>query len=169
VRLNFHFRFGLYAAFAVLVVSGALWLVADGLKDAPDGETWQAISANLLMLHGGAAMITLMLLGALGPLHVLRSWRAKKNRLTGGTMVAVNAVLVITAFGLYYLGSELLRPSISNVHLISGFLLPFLLGLHIVQGRRARLKSQVQRGCAKATPTHKLVPSEALRTTALSE
>jgi hypothetical protein len=64
----------------------------------------------LLMAHGGAAMLTLMLLGALFPLHIFRAWRAKKNRLTGIIMIACNAMLIATAFGLYYLASETLRP-----------------------------------------------------------
>jgi hypothetical protein len=39
------------------------------LKEAPNGELWQQ-AAYLLMIHGGAAMLTLMLLGALFPVHV---------------------------------------------------------------------------------------------------
>jgi hypothetical protein len=142
VRLSFRLRYALYAAFSALFVSGALWLVADSLKDAADGEGWQAMSANLLMFHGGAAMVTLLLLGALIPVHVVRSWRAKRNRVTGGTMVALNATLIVTAFGLYYIGSELLRPWISNIHLAAGLSLPLLLLVHILRGRLARPGSQ---------------------------
>jgi len=60
--------------------------------------------------HGGAAMVTLLLLGALIPVHVMRAWRSRKNRVSGSAMVTFNAVLIVTAFGLYYLGSETLRP-----------------------------------------------------------
>src|SRR5215470_15083349 len=80
LRLNRQFRYAIYGALAALFLSGVLWILADGLKDSPEGETWQAMSANLLMVHGGAAMLTLMLLGALVPMHVLRGWRAGKNR-----------------------------------------------------------------------------------------
>ena len=146
MRLNFRFRYALYAAFSTLFISGALWLAADSLKDAPDGERWQAISANLLMVHGGAAMMTLMLLGAMVPIHLSRAWRAKRNRWTGSVMVVLNAILIITAFGLYYFGGEEVRPWMSNVHLGAGFSLPLLLFIHILRGRGARPRARLPLG-----------------------
>ena len=137
LQLSFRFRFALYSAFSALFVTGAGWLVADGLKDAPSGDLWQSIAANLLMVHGGAAMVTLLLLGALVPLHVRRSWRAKRNRGTGTTMVTFNAVLIATAFGLYYFGSDALRPWISNVHIGVGLSLPILFLVHVFIGKRS--------------------------------
>jgi len=100
------------------------------------GETWQTAAARLLMLHGGAAMATLMLLGALAPLHLARAWRSRRNRLTGGAMFCFNAVLVATSFGLYYAGSELLRIWVSNIHTALGLCLPALFLLHVRIGRR---------------------------------
>ena len=82
------------------------WLVADQLKEAPNGEFWQAATANLLMIHGAAAMIALLLLGGLFPSHIVRAWRGRLNRMSGSVMVFCNTVLIVTAFGLYYLGSE---------------------------------------------------------------
>ena len=146
MRLDFRFRYALYAAFSTLFISGALWLAADSLKDAADGEGWQAISANLLMVHGGAAMMTLMLLGAMVPIHLLRAWRAKRNRWTGGVMAVLNAILIVTAFGLYYLGGEEVRPWMSNIHLCAGFSLPLLLFIHILRGRRARPRARLPLG-----------------------
>jgi cyanate permease len=146
VRLDFRFRYALYAAFSTLFISGALWLAADSLKDAADGEGWQAISANLLMVHGGAAMVTLMLFGAMVPIHLLRAWRAKRNRWTGSVMAVLNAILIITAFGLYYLGGEEVRPWMSNIHLGAGFSLPLLLFIHILRGRRARPRARLPSG-----------------------
>ena len=146
MRLDFRFRYALYAAFSTLFISGALWLAADSLKDAPDGEGWQAISANLLMVHGGAAMVTLMLFGAMVPIHLLRAWRAKRNRWTGGVMAVLNAILIITAFGLYYLGGEEVRPWMSNIHLGAGFSLPLLLFIHILRGRGARPRARLPLG-----------------------
>ena len=108
---------------------------ADRLKES--GEQWQEIAANLLMVHGGAAMATLLLLGALVPLHVQRAWRAGKNRAAGVAMVTLNAVLIVTAFGLYYSGSETLRPWMSDVHLWVGLAFPLLLLIHVVLGRRS--------------------------------
>ena len=129
------FRFALYAAFAVLFVSGAAWLVADRWKET--SELAQEIAADLLMVHSGAAMVALLLLGALVPLHVQRGWRAARNRIAGAAMVTLNAVLIVTAFGLYYTGAETLRPWMSDVHIGVGFALPILLVIHIALGRRS--------------------------------
>jgi len=135
LRLKPAFRFALYTAFAVLFVSGATWLVADRWKET--SELAQEAAADLLMVHGGAAMVALLLLGALVPLHVQRGWRAARNRIAGAAMVTFNSVLVVTAFGLYYAGSETLRPWMSDVHIGVGFALPILLVIHIALGRRS--------------------------------
>ena len=136
MRLNPYLRWAVYTVFVLLFVSGAAWLLADQFKDSTNGELWQAAGANLLMVHGGAATATLLLLGALFPLHMQRAWRAHKNRMTGIAMVTLNTILVVTSFGLYYLGSEMLRPWISDAHIAVGLTLPILLLIHIVLGRR---------------------------------
>jgi hypothetical protein len=138
LRLDPRVRFALYAAFALLVVTGAVWLVADQLKDSPEGELWQRVAASMLMVHGGVAMATLLLLGALFPLHIRLGWRSGRNRLTGPAMVALNAVLIVTAFGLYYSGSDAVRPWMSDVHVVLGFALPALFVGHVLLGRRSR-------------------------------
>jgi hypothetical protein len=136
LRLKPSFRFAIYAAFAVLLLTGAGWLVADWQKDISSDEFWQQSVAYLLMVHGGAAMVTLLLLGALIPLHVMRAWRSRKNRVSGSAMASFNAVLIVTAFGLYYLGSETLRPWISWIHIVAGFSLALWFPVHIIWGRR---------------------------------
>lgn len=136
LRLKTSFRYSLYAAFAVLVLTGAGWLLADWQKNIAADEIWQEIAANLLMVHGGTAMLTLLLLGALIPTHLLRAWRSRKNRISGLIMATFNTVLVVTAFGLYYLGSEAVRPWMSWIHLCAGFALAVMLPLHVWLGRR---------------------------------
>jgi hypothetical protein len=138
LRLSPRLRLAIYGVFTTLVVTGVVWLVADRFKDGPDGETWQIAAAWLLMAHGGGAMVTLLLLGALGPLHIQRGWRARKNRVAGTGMIAANVVLIVTAFGLYYFGAETLRPWTSDLHIGIGFALPILLAVHVALGRGSR-------------------------------
>ncbi len=126
----------MYAAFATLALTGAGWLVADWQKNIAGDEIWQQVAANLLMVHGGVAMLALLLLGALIPVHLLRAWRSRKNLISGSIMATFNATLIVTAFGLYYLGSEQVRPWISWIHLSVGFALSLMLPLHIWLGRR---------------------------------
>jgi len=138
LRLNPGLRLWTYAAFAALLASGTAWLIADQLKDSESGETAQWIAAEALMIHGILAMIVLVLLGAMIPLHVQRSWRAGKNRLSGGLMVAINVILVGTAAGLYYAGSEWLRTIAADIHIGIGIALPVIVVAHVILGRRER-------------------------------
>ena len=127
----------LYAAVAVLFLTGAAWLAADAVAEGPGLGAWAGTGTLLLMIHGGAAMALLLLLGALFPLHVLPGWRLDRNRASGGAMVVLDALLIVTAFGLYYLGSEQLRAWTSDLHIGFGLALPPLLLLHVVLGKRA--------------------------------
>jgi len=145
LRLDPGLRVLNYAAFAALFVTGAFWLIADALKDSPSGEGWQAIAADLLMLHGITAMLALVLLGALIPLHMRLSWRAGKNRVSGLVMATANAALVATACGLYYAGSDALRTFAADIHIAVGLALPALIVTHIVLGRRTRIAPSRER------------------------
>jgi hypothetical protein len=148
LRLEPGLRFCNHAAVATLSATGAIWLIADTLK-TPDGEElWQLIGANMLMLHGLAAMIALVVLGAMIPMHVLRCWRAGKNRISGTAMAGTNAVLVITAWGLYYAGSEGLRTFVADLHIAVGIALPVLVATHVALGRRAT--KRVYRECTRS-------------------
>ncbi len=120
----------------MLALTGTGWLAADWQKDLSSDEIWQQSIAYLLMIHGGTAMVALLLLGALIPVHLIRAWRRRKNRISGSVMVTFNAILILTAFGLYYLGSEALRPWMSWIHMAAGFPLVLLFPVHIYLGRR---------------------------------
>jgi len=145
LRLEPSLRFWSYAVLATLLATGAIWLVSDMLKTSGDEELWQAIAANMLMLHGMTAMIALVLLGAVIALHVRHSWRAGRNRISGAVMAGANAVLVATACGLYYAGSDLLRTFVADVHIGVGIALPALVVTHVVLGRRSRMRASPER------------------------
>lgn len=83
-------------------------------------------------------MVTLVLLGSLLTLHVRRAWLAGRNRRSGTLLLALNAVLALSGYALYYSGGETLRALASNVHLALGLALPVLLVAHIALGRRTR-------------------------------
>jgi hypothetical protein len=136
LRLEPRFRGALYAVASALAVTGIAWLLVDRLKPIDLTEAWQRIAANLLMLHGGAAMLMLLLLGAIVPMHVAVAWQRGKNRVTGTMMLVSNAVLIATAFALYYSGSEMWRHQASVLHIGFGLGLPALWALHVWRGKR---------------------------------
>jgi hypothetical protein len=137
LRLESRFRRLFYATVTVLYVTGVVWLLLEWPSHDPGAEAWRRVATYLLMLHGGAAMLTLVVLGALLPVHTLVSWRRGENRWTGMVMLAANAILVVTAFGLYYLGSEAFRRWTSDVHIVVGLGVPILVAAHVLAGRSA--------------------------------
>ncbi len=138
--LNRALRAALYAVLAVLLLTGAVWLALqvrpDPFQPAGEGSAW---APHLLAIHGGAAMLFLVLLGALIPLHIQANWARDRNRWTGVVMLAINAALIVTAYGLYYSGSDSLRGWASDLHIGAGFTLPAWVGVHVWLGRRTRL------------------------------
>ena len=136
LRLEPRLRGTLYAVASALLVTGIAWLLVDRLKPIYLMETWQRTAAYLLMLHGGAAMLMLLLLGAIIPMHVAVAWPRGKNRVTGSMMLVSNAVLIGTAFALYYSGSETWRHQASLLHIGFGLGLPVLWALHVWRGKR---------------------------------
>jgi cation transport ATPase len=138
-----------------------VWMLADKMKNNPDAdsEMWSQAATFLLTLHGGAAMVTLMLLGALGPMHVQRAWRAKTNRASGIASIILYGLLIATAFGLYYLGSEAVRPWISYVHIAFGLAVPAVITAHVMIGR-AGTATNAQRARVRRPTAATLVPAD---------
>ncbi len=129
-----------YASLILLWTSGCLWLGFHyflsssgelGLGPHPLQSWW-------LKLHGLAAMGSLIIFGSLMPGHIRKAWQHRKNRGSGGSLIATMIALTLTGYALYYVGGEELRPLISLTHWIWGLAMAPLIGLHIVLGRRTR-------------------------------
>jgi len=113
-------RRSLYATAAVLVVTGAAWLAvhyaraADALPSP--AEPW------LMRVHGLAAFVALLLLGALAASHVPRGWRLAERRgwpsqrRTGVILCGLGVALVLTGYLLYYFAPDNIRPALGWVH-----------------------------------------------------
>ena len=142
MRLDRWVRLSLYGLVAALVLTGGGWWTLDWRGDLALGSAWRQAGSYLLMVHGGAAMLALLVLGALIPLHVRPGWTSGNSRVSGVLMLAVNAALVVTAFGLYYIAHEALRRWTGTLHAAIGFGLPLLLVAHVLLGRRRRVEQR---------------------------
>ena len=131
MRLSARFRAVLYLGVGVLLVTGASWL-------GVDRTAWPETATYLMRFHGGAAMVMLVLLGALLPLHVRLGWRRSRNVASGTVMLGLIAILIGTAYALYYVGSETGRYWTSVLHITIGFALPVMVTGHVLLGRRTR-------------------------------
>ena len=134
IRLDALRRRALYALVASLVASGAVWLFmhqrrADDALPSPI-EPW------MMKIHGGAAMLTIYLLGSMLYSHMLNAWQRRRNRASGGIAAATLLLLALTGYGLYYFGGDPLRRGTEWLHWVFGFATPLLLWWHIRRGRR---------------------------------
>ena len=141
-----HLRF-VVATAVLLALTGALWLVGHFFLAHADefGASRHPLEGWALTAHGAAAMAFLVVIGTLLPVHARRAWHAGLNHRSGLTMLGAAAFLVLTGYGLYYAGSELLRPWLSLGHWIVGLSAVPALWLHAILGRRAaaRLKARL--------------------------
>jgi hypothetical protein len=91
-----------------------------------------------LRLHGAAAMLGLLALGSLVPMHVQRAWQQRKNRVSGLVTSAASLVLLVSGYLLYYFATENSRPWIGALHWGVGLAgLPVLIW-HVLAGLRLR-------------------------------
>jgi len=136
-RLSRRHRFALYGALGLSFASGLAWWLLDhfGRIEGEFGALPHPAQAWLLRIHGAAAFASLIVLGALLPVHVKRAWRAVKNRRSGAVLLAFVATQVVTGYALYY-ADEGLRTLAGQIHFALGLTLPALLVIHIVIGRR---------------------------------
>jgi hypothetical protein len=137
IRLKRFHRYFLYAVLALLFLSGAAWSYWNYFVPSP-GDFETSSKAWAMKIHGAAAMAILVLIGTVLTAHVRFSWRAGRNRTNGSVFLSAFGVLTITGYGLYYAGGERLRAWTSWIHLAVGLVLPILLLIHILLGKRTR-------------------------------
>jgi hypothetical protein len=138
IRLRPRLRVAFYALFALLFISGVAWFILHTWLRRPSefgSGTPNAAEPWLLKVHGAAAMVSLILLGVLYPVHIWRGWQARRNRRSGATLVGICLLLIITGYLLYYVGGETARAVTSLLHLLIGLAFPLIIAFHIWRGR----------------------------------
>jgi hypothetical protein len=144
LQLSRAHRTWLYSMFAAVFLTGACWILFHhflpvegefGIVAHPSERWW-------LRFHGAAAFVFLFGLGTVLPNHIQRAWQTRKNRHTGVTFCAVNAILIASGYLLYYFSGEDSRAWISASHWIVGTGLPVFVLWHVWAGRRSRLASR---------------------------
>ncbi len=135
----------LYALSALLWVSGALWLYLKYFSQGQGefGTETHPAQPMWLKIHGAAAMGFLMIFGSLLIHHVPPGWRQKSQRPSGAILLTTCALLILTGWGLYYLGDEGLRDWTSVIHWGLGVFFPALIVIHVVFARRGKKKASL--------------------------
>ena len=143
MRLSHGHRRWVYWSSTALFATGALWLVFHYFlrQHGEFGETPHPLEMWWLRLHGACAMLALIVMGSLLPIHVRRGWHQRKNLLAGMVVVGILVLLIASGYALYYYGGEDARPLISAFHWIVGLGAPLALIWHILRGRNAHTLS----------------------------
>lgn len=130
-HMPFWQSFSTHLIFIICAISGVLYLLAHEFEI----KALSVENHSILIVHGFAAYFFVLLFGAMMPNHIKAGWKNKRNRVSGGLMVAVMSLLLISGLFLYY-GNET-RDAALWVHWVIGSSLVLLFPLHFIRGRRA--------------------------------
>ena len=130
-------RWLIWSALTVLTASGLLWLglhwFAPSAQDMPTdaaGQLW------CIRVHAAAALLTLIAVGSLLPIHVRSAWRVRKNRPSGAINLIILGLLALTGYALGYASEGGLRQGSAWLHWSLGCAVPLVLLGHVGLGRR---------------------------------
>jgi hypothetical protein len=144
MRLSTGHRRWVYWSSAILFASGALWLVLHyfgGTQGQFEGAPSHPLETWCLRAHGAGAMLVLLVVGTLIPIHIRRGWHQRRNRVAGSILAATAFVLIATGYALYYCAGEDTRFWISVLHWSLGLgALPLLI-LHVALGKARPAKA----------------------------
>ena len=128
----------IYLCVTALVASGSVWLVGHFLLHGATefGEASNPWAPWTMKVHGAVAMVTLFFVGSLLNGHMRRAHAQRRNHWSGWSMVAFWGWLTVSGYALYYIAGEQSRSLWSTSHWVPGLLLPLLILVHIVLGRR---------------------------------
>ncbi len=131
----------IYGFVVLSFASGASWFVLDrwfAVTDEFDLVQKHPLQPVLLKVHGASAMAVMIGFGYLLATHVHAGWRTQRRRASGVPLIGCFALLIVTSYGLYYLGDETWRARIAWVHLGAGLSLPLVLAVHLLGRKIAR-------------------------------
>jgi hypothetical protein len=131
----------LWIALAILIGSGLL--LAPGVFELRlEWEVPWTLPAGarsvVAATHGFAATVSLIVVGALLPLHVRAGLRLARNFVSGILLLTALATLAVTGWLIYYVIDEQLSVFASVLHLGAGVICLAPLWIHAVIGIRLR-------------------------------
>jgi len=139
MRLSGIHKIILGVLFLVLFITGGWWAMSVNGVQLPlpifglgGDERPLDLESRMLAAHGIVAMVYLIGLGSLIPVHMKKGWYLKRKRLSGSFVVTLHGVLIATAAMLYYGSPDGLRPYGAMLHLWVGVVLPLAVLGHVV-------------------------------------
>ena len=138
VKLSPWFKKLIYIGLSISWVTGLAFFIMNNwiTVEGDFGSEKHPMQFNVLMVHGAAAFLMLMVFGSMLSNHIPKSWKTKRLRKIGISLTSFIILQTFSAYLLYYLSDEYWRSVTSWIHLGVGVSLPFLLWFHIVLGKR---------------------------------
>ena len=121
--------FSTHFIFIICAASGVLYLQAHEFEI----KALRVENHSILIVRGFTAYFFVLLFGAIMPNHIKAGWKNKRNRLSGGLMMAVMSLLLIS--GLFCIMA--MKPAMLWVPWVIGCGLVLLFPLHFIRARRA--------------------------------
>lgn len=142
VSLTIHkkYRYFFYATLCVSWLTGTcFWILRNfAMVEGDFGPETHFLQFPALQLHGFAAFLMLMCLGALFSAHVPKTWKSKRARKSGISIMTFVCLSVLTAYSLYYLVNEDWHTLLGNGHALIGLISPLVLYIHVMLARKSR-------------------------------
>jgi hypothetical protein len=145
-----------YIIIAGTWITGGVWLIYHYflVRQGEFGPETNPLEPWSLRLHGAFAFAAIWIFGLLWPVHIAKLWPHARRRWSGGTVTALFLALIISGYLLYYVGDERIRPSVSEVHWITGVASPIAL-LHRIRRRKiTRNERELNHGNWKRNAAH---------------
>jgi hypothetical protein len=133
-------RWSVYVVAAGLTLTGAGWLTVHYFLQrrgpfGPEANPWEPW---WLKAHGALAFAALWLGGLVWGVHVRAGWSARRRRWSGGIVLGVLLMLIVSGYLLSYAGDDQLRGWVSRAHWIVGLAAPGTFLVHRFAGEAGR-------------------------------
>ncbi len=127
----------MFAFIALSWVTGVTFFVLNRWVEIEGefGPEKHPAQATFLKVHGAAAFLMMIGYGYLLATHIPAGYKSQRQRVLGLSLVAAQGFLILTAYGLYYIGGADFRALVGYAHASVGFIFPLLLAAHIVTGK----------------------------------
>jgi hypothetical protein len=140
LKIPRRYRVFLFACIALSWLTGITFFVMNRwvTVEGDFGPEKHPAQMTFLKVHGAAAFLMMISYGYMLATHIPAGYRSKRQRVIGLGLVAAQGFLILTAYGLYYVGGEKFRTVISYAHASVGLIFPILLTTHIISGSRRK-------------------------------
>jgi hypothetical protein len=123
-RMSDSVRLSVRVIALLLWISGCGWMIAHFFFQQRNdfGEQPSGWEPSLLHAHGMLAVGGVFIFGWIASRHIAERWNESDNRVSGLTLAAATAILVISGYLLYYVADERSNLAIASIHEVLGVL-----------------------------------------------